>query len=143
MQYNLNEIFQQALKDDYAASLNGNGYHSMLVYGIKIVKDTEKGTVEILNTMANGNYYKPVSTEELELFLKKGWRYAVYIISLSNYRTKLDKIELRIKDEISGKNSLKLIQHLKSQRENVLEKYIKINYKLNQIKNGEIKSNDI
>ncbi len=133
MQYNLNEIFEQALKDDYAKCLNGNGYNSMLVYGVKIVKDTGKGTIEILNTMVNGNYYKPVSTEELELFLKKGWRYGVYIISLSNYRAKLDSIELRIKDEISGKNSLKLIQYLKSQRENVLEKYIKINYKLNQI----------
>ena len=43
MKYNLEDIFNQAKEDDYAISLDGDGYESRMVYGAKIVKDTQTG----------------------------------------------------------------------------------------------------
>ena len=108
MRYSLVDIFEQAEQDDYAIKVDGTGYKSRLVYGIKISKDDETDEVIIENTLASGNYYKLITPEEQEVFLDKGWRYGVYVLSLSNYRTKLDKIEQLIKEEVNGKNSTKL-----------------------------------
>lgn len=57
----------------------------------------------------------------------------VYVLSLSNYRSKLDLIEGRIKKEMNGRASVKQIGLLKSQRERILSKYSEINFKLNKL----------
>ena len=90
--------------------------------------------VQILNTMIGGNYYSNITEKDYETFLKKGWRYGVYVLSLSNYRTKLDLIERRIQKELTGRKSQKQLGILKTKREQVLLKYSELNYKLNQIK---------
>ena len=132
--YSLEDIYNQASKDRFAVSLDNEQYKSKLVYGVKITKDKSSNEVEILNTMIGGDYYCQATEKELEIFLEKGWRYGVYVLSLSNLRSKLDLIEERIKEEITGKNSQKKYKILKNQREKVLEKYSQLNYKLNQIK---------
>ena len=72
MKYSLEDVFQQSLKDDYAISLNGDGYKSKLVYGIKIVRDDVSKEIQLLNTMAGGDYYKPLTIGQENLFKEKG-----------------------------------------------------------------------
>ena len=132
--YSLEDIYQQAEEDRFAVSLDNGQYKSKLVYGIKITKNNSSNEIEILNTMIGGDYYCKTTKKELEIFLEKGWRYGAYVLSLSNLRSKLDLIEDRIKEELTGKNSQKQFKRLKNKREKVLAKYSQLNYKLNQIK---------
>lgn len=132
--YSLEEVYQQAEDDHVAISLDGRGYESRMIYGIKIVRDNMTKQVQILNTMIGGNYYSNITEKDYETFLKKGWRYGVYVLSLSNYRTKLDLIERKIQKELTGRKSQKQLGILKTKREQVLLKYSELNYKLNQIK---------
>lgn len=132
--YSLEDIYKQAEKDRVAISLNGKGYESIMVYGIKIIRDNTTGQVQILNTMIGGDYYCNITEKDYETFLKKGWRYGVYVLSLSNYRTKLDLIERKIQKELTGRKSKKQLGILKTKREQVLSKYSQLNYKLNQVK---------
>lgn len=131
--YSLEDIWNQSLEDEYAVILDGDGYKSRLVYGVKIVRDDETTEVVILNTMRGGNYYSKINSQELEVFHKKGWRNGVYVVALSNYRTKLDSIQERIRNEVNGKNSTKTIQSYKSYRERILGRYNEIKEKLNQL----------
>jgi len=136
VKFSLEEIFEQSLEDDYAISLDGEGYLSRLVYGIKIVKDIESKRIEMLNTMSGGDYYKPLTLDELNLFREKGWRSGVYVLALSNYRTKLLMIEQRIQKHMNGNKSSKQISLLKSQRTRVMNQYSEINKKFNQLKSN-------
>ena len=123
----------QAMTDEYSANLSGNKYDARLLYGCKIHRDHETKKVEILNTSLGGEWYSNITEPQLNIFLEKGWRIGVYELSLSNYRLKLDKIELSIKKEMNGKRNPKQIQSLKQARENVLKRYSKIKMKYNQI----------
>ena len=114
------EVFEEATNDGYALKMDGHGYQSRMVYGVKIIKDNETNRVDFLNTMLGGDHYKKLTSEQLQNFIDYGWRYGVYVLSLSNYRLKLDKIELSIKKEMNGKRNPKQIQSLKQARENVL-----------------------
>jgi len=136
MKYSLEDVFQQSLKDDYAISLNGDGYKSKLVYGIKIVRDDVSKEIQLLNTMAGGDYYKPLTIEQENLFKEKGWRNGVYVLALSNYRTKLLLIEQRIQKHMNGNKSSKQISLLKSQRTRVMNQYSEINQKFNKLKSN-------
>jgi hypothetical protein len=129
----LDDVFEQALGDRFAISLNGKGYESRLVYGIKIVRDIKTRDVIIINTQENGDYYKPIKEKEIEIFLEKGWRYGVYTLSLSNYRATLDLIESEIHSEINGRKRSKKVSLLKEERDKIMVKYRKTTLKLNEI----------
>jgi len=90
--YSLEDIWNQATSDDYAVNLDGDGYESRLVYGVKIIRDNETESIQILNTMRGGSYYTPINSQEAQVFHKKGWRNGVYVVALSNYR----KLELKL-----------------------------------------------
>ncbi len=140
MTYTLEDIMAQAMEDEYAVNLSGNGQYSKLLYGAKIVSDIHSGQIEILNTSKGGEWYSTINDEELKVFLEKGWRIGVYELSLSNYRLNLDRIELLIKQEMNGRRNPKQIQSLKTARENVLARYTKIKLKLNLTSNDKIKN---
>jgi len=125
-------LLDQASKDRGTISLSCGKYEAYILYSIKIVKDNITEAVQIYNTAANGDHYKIIDSDDLEVFLNKGWRYGVYVISLSNYRLKLDRIEHKIREEISGKSNIRYIKILKLQREDVLKRFSKVNQKLNQ-----------
>lgn len=142
MRYTMDDIYNQALEDTYAVAIDTDSYSSRMVYGAKIMKDHGSGRFELLNTMKGGDYYTQVTADELENFLSGGWRYGVFVLSLSNYRSKLDIIEQRIKQHINYKKSEKQIGILKSSRERILRKYSEINSKLNQINYGNKVNNN-
>lgn len=139
MAYSIEEVFNQASNDDYAVSMTGYSFESHMVYGIKIIKDTSNKEIKLFDTMKRGDYFVPLTKREVEIFLENGWRYGVYVLSLDNYRTKLDKIEQRIQKCIAEKKSSKQISIQKSSRERILKKYSEINLKLNQLNYGNSK----
>jgi hypothetical protein len=119
--YKLNDIWLQAYNDSYAIPLNGNGYESRVVYGIKIVRDNATGHIQILNTMS-GEYYHKLSSDELDIFYQHGWRYGIYSLNLTNYLQKLESIKECIKAEVNGLNRLRKVKVLKSNRDLMLNK---------------------
>jgi hypothetical protein len=128
------EVIKQASQDRLSVSLSCDKYESYILNSIKILKDNESNKVIIYNTAKNGDYYKTLSDTEQKEFSEKGWRQGVYVISLSNYRIKLDKIEKRIKKEVNSKiPSIRYINMLKVEREDVLLRFYNINQKLNQL----------
>ena len=119
MKYKLSEIFNEATQDTYAITLDGSDYESRLVYGVKIIRDVKTERIVIINTTRGGDYYAPIDNDALQVFLRKGWRMGVYALSLSNYRSKLDLIEGRIKDEMNGRASAKQIGLEHRERKNL------------------------
>lgn len=134
MRYNLQDIWGQALEDDFATNINGQGYESRLVYGVKIIRDNVTKEVQILKAMTGSEYYPNLSKDEIEVFLDKGWRYGIYSLSLASYRTKLENIKEAIKSEVNGRNRIKRLYLYKESRDGILKKYNNINNKLNQLK---------
>lgn len=140
--YTLIDVWNQAKEDCFTANLDGEGYEARILYGCKISKDNDTNMVQLQNTSRGGEWYLQLDPDEIEIFLKMGWRIGIYMLSLSNYRLKLDRIEMLIKMEVNGRKNPKQIQSLKSSRQRILEKYSKIKNQLNQlnqIKNGQIK----
>jgi len=134
MGYDLQDIWRQALDDDFATDINGQGYESRLVYGVKIIRDNLTKEVQILKAMTGSEYYPKLSKDEIEVFLDKGWRYGIYSLSLASYRTKLENIKEAIKSEVNGRNRIKRLYLYKESRDGILKKYNNINNKLNQLK---------
>jgi hypothetical protein len=130
----LNEVFEQAKQDSYASILDGDGYEARVLYGCKILRENETGEVTLLNTQLGGDYYEPLNREEIEVFQQKGWRCGVYVLSLNNYRSKLNKVEKAIHKEMNGRRNPKQIQSLKSHRERLMNRYTFIKQKFNLIK---------
>ena len=132
--YSLTDVFNQAISDDSCGSLDTLDSRACLLSGIKIVEDNETKEVVILNTTKGGDYYKEITVAEYELFKVKGWRYGIYVLSLSNYRRKLDNIENRIRLELNGKKSSKSILMAKANRMRIMDNYTRITKELNLLK---------
>lgn len=128
--HKLEYIFNQAKSDNKSAKIIENGYQSVSLLDVKIIKDDYTHEVDLLNT--SKRYYQRITDVELNSFKEKGWRYGVYVITLSNYRSKLNKVEKSIRDEINGKGSEKTIKQLKERRESFLLEYNKLKNKLNE-----------
>tara|TARA_R110002072_G_scaffold292149_1_gene460627 strand:+ start:41 stop:460 length:420 start_codon:yes stop_codon:yes gene_type:complete len=133
---NLNSVFEEAKLDEYSGVLDSKGAEARIVLAIKITRDRESGDVEILNTSKGGDYYKEISKDEYELFIKKGWRYGVYVLYLSNCRLKLNSIEIRINEHIQ-ENIKTTLEMLQTRRKVILNNYAQVKNKLNQINNEQ------
>jgi len=131
--YTLIDVWNQAKDDCFTANLDGEGYEARILYGCKISKDKETNMVQLQNTSRGGEWYIQLEPEEIEIFLNMGWRIGIYMLSLSNYRLKLDRIERLIKMEVNGRKNPKQIQSLKSSRQRILERYSKIKNELNKL----------
>ena len=128
--FSLEEIFDQAFSDKKSAKIIENGYQSTSLLDVKLIKDDYTHEVDLLNT--SKRYYQRLTDFEFNTFKEKGWRYGVYVVTLSNYRSKLDKVEKSIRDEVNGKCSEKTIKQLKAKRESFLSEYNKLKNKLNE-----------
>jgi hypothetical protein len=127
--FSLDEIFNQAFNDKKSAKIIQNGYQSVSLLDVKIIKDDYTHEVDLLNT--SKRYYQKLTSNLFNTFKEKGWRYGVYAVTLSNYRSKLDKVEKSIRDEVNGKRNEKLINQLKATRVSLMSQYNKINKKTN------------
>lgn len=130
--YKLDQIYDQASKDEEAMKSYGNGYVNL---GVKIQKFDSK--IEILNCGRNGDYFKECSEREYRYFTTYGWVEGCIRLALSNYRRKLNMIERRIKTEVNTRKNDKHIQRLKASRKTIVNKYSKRKKQLNKITNGK------
>lgn len=128
----LKDVFRQALNDSRSVNIIENGYQSVSLFDVKIIKDDYTHEIDLLNT--SRNYYTKLTEDQIESFKNHGWKYGVYIVTLFNYSSKLDRIEKLIRDEVNGKSSEKTIKQLKSKRESFMTKYTQLNNKLNDTK---------
>ncbi len=135
MCYTLKEIFKQAKADEFSAVLDGEEFEARILSGIRIEQNINTADTIIHNTTIGGDFYKEITDDEYEVFYQKGWRYAVFVLSLSNYRRKLKMIEEKIKREVNTRKNAKHIMNLKAARERIMNSYSKINKKLNLITN--------
>jgi hypothetical protein len=131
--YSLEKIFQESVADSETGILDSLEYEARLVRGIKIIRDNETGEVEIYNTTLGGDYYQEITPQQYILFKENGWKVAVYVISLSNYRKKLVKIEQRIKEELGGRKNAKSIKMSKSRRLTILKNFSEVSNKLKEL----------
>ena len=128
----LKEVFDQAALDNRAASIKTPGYWSITRRNAKIVKDIASGDVILINSSKMMD--EEVTDDEVEIFLKFGWKSGVYSLTLFNYRSKLNYIEAKIKDSINSNKSQKSIKDLKSKRDTLMAEYTQLNSKLNDSK---------
>lgn len=126
-------IFEMAKADHGSINLDGTDHEARMQLGVKIVRYTEDDKVEIYNTSKGGDYYKELTRDEVKVFIEKGWRYGIYVISLSNYRSKLDSLKEAIKNHSNNNLTKKHLQILHNRRDTILEKYNEVKNKLNQL----------
>jgi hypothetical protein len=131
MNYTLEQIFAQAKQDNFSAKIDESGYQSVILYGIKIVKDNVTGQIQLFNSGNNADYYNNATKEEIDVFLDKGWRVGVYTSSLVKYLGKLYLIRLAIRKEFSGDNDKKIIKSLNEKKIYILGRYMTVRKKLN------------
>tara|TARA_R110000803_G_scaffold145933_5_gene211769 strand:+ start:63 stop:506 length:444 start_codon:yes stop_codon:yes gene_type:complete len=147
MLFSLEDIFDQSLNDRYSASINNRGCQSMILYGIKSVRDLKTEVIKIYDTTKGGDFYKEIIEDEYNIFFEQGWRYGVYVLCLNNIRLKLKAVEAGIKKEVNGRMSNRKILLWKTRRFKLMAQYSEITKKLNQLKlnkNGKSKiTNDI
>ena len=129
MPNHLEEIFRQALNDPSSANLKREGYVSIMMHGVQIMRDNESGEIKIFNPKGK-DYYEELTTLEYNIF-QEGWRKGVYKLVLHVYRKRLKVIEEKIPQILTNKKSLLAI---KEKRVGILKKYYKITQKLNQLK---------
>ena len=134
MRYTLLKVFEQAKADEFSATLDGEEFEARILSGIRIEQNKITKDTIIHNTTIGGDFYQEIKKEEYEIFYQKGWRYAVFVVCLSNYRRKLSMIENKIKREVNTRKNAKHIMNLKNARERIMNSYTKVNKKLNQIK---------
>lgn len=136
--YTAQEVMEQALTDSQSIRVDGDGYEARISSGFKATRDKLSGQVVFKCTSRGGEWYSKLRENEIEILLEKGWRIGVDVLSLSNIRIKLDKVEELIKREMNERRNPKHIQHLKKMRDNLIVKYNFFKSKLNR---NEIKNN--
>ena len=126
----LDSVWKEASEDSHAVNVGGQGYEAYVLYGVKIVRDKDSGAIVILSTNGRRSYYSMVSSDHIESFIEKGWRHGVYVVALSIFRSKLDKIQSLIRDEVNGRGRKRTVALHKSRRDEVLKKYNELKSKL-------------
>lgn len=129
-QYDIKDIFKQALEDPKSIKSILHQGVSVIGRGVKIQKFDDK--TEILNMGKGGMYYKECDDQEYNLFFEHGWVLGSKHLMMSNCLHKLKLVEKRIKEEMSTRKNDKHIQNMKSRRENLLKKYFNIKKDINQ-----------
>lgn len=129
--YNLGELFYQAEKDYHSKPLHDKVVNSYMCYGFKIIKELNSNQVSIVDMTKGGDYYQEINIDEYSYFKTLGWKRAIYVLYLSNCRTKLSRLETRIQNALVNNDSVKTIRKLKASREEILRNFNKVKIKLN------------
>ena len=117
----MEELWRQASEYRRCTPLNTPDYNSYIYRGIKIIKHRD-GDVTTY-TSHFGDFYREISKEDYEYFLKKGFRAGVYMLCLRNYNKTLEVIKTKIRNEVNGRNNQKHYNALRDHRVLVMNKY--------------------
>lgn len=125
--YTLEEIFDQAWSDNASAKAESiDGDRSAWYNGVKMVEikqDPPRYTLE--NTGTPSEYYIELNDNQVDVFIKKGWRQGCYNVAIENHEKFIARMTKTLNKYDGGKESI--IKSYEKQLED------KIN-KLNQIK---------
>ena len=130
LKYNLDEIFEEARNDYGTVHLVEDGYESCIYLGVKIIYDNNTGEIKIYDPQKSISYYVEIKKEDYKKFQQQGWTKAVINMTLSKYKSKLEKVKDSIVKEINGNNSQKRLKFYRETREQILRKYFKLTQKL-------------
>ena len=112
----------------YGDEENPTSYY-YIDHEVRISKDIESGLVEVKNASLADEHYVEVTTEQYDIFEKKGWLPGCYTVCIDTYDRRLNKVDYLISVE---KNSDK-IEELKDRRLKLLTKlnrYLELNENL-------------
>ena len=124
----LEEIFQEAKTDGVSKNISSKLYEAYMNKGVKIIKDTHSTRIETSGI----NYYQELSVEQYELF-NKGWLFGVYSLSLKKYQLHLERLDLKVRDEMNSSKSMKLLEGHKTHRNTLNKKQQEVAKKLHEL----------
>jgi len=127
--YSLENIFDQSIEDRTIIHNKLTNKEVIINYGYKIQKFSH--TIEILNCSKGGDYFKGCTPDEYHNFYKYGWKKGCLLNNIENCKRKLNMIEDKMRVEVNTRKNDKYIQHLKTRREIILNKYTNLKTKLN------------
>jgi hypothetical protein len=123
-------IFQQAKSDGSSKQISSPPSESYMYKGIKILSDSTSTRIQT----SGMSYYQELSTEQYDLF-KNGWIEGSCRLLLIKYQTQKKNLELKIRDEINGNNSMKALKGYRIRRDTINSKHQEVSNKLNYLTN--------
>ena len=93
------KIFSEAWNDSYAVQSDGIDHQSVFLYGVKISKSKQDGSIMIENIGSNKPNYIGLNHRQRSAFDSKGWRKGVYSVAMFNFVNLIDKYTRLISKE--------------------------------------------
>lgn len=126
----LDMVLEQAKTDGVSKNISTSNYQAYMYKGIKIINDNYSTRIETSGI----NYYREISDEQYKEF-EKGWLSGVYRLSLKKYQAQLENLEIRVRDEMNGSKSMKVLEGHKAHRIMLNKKHEEVSKKLNNLTN--------
>jgi len=123
-------VLEQAKTDGVSKNISTSNYQAYMYKGIKIINDNYSTRIETSGI----NYYREISEEQYKEF-EKGWLSGVYRLSLKKYQAQLENLEIRVRDEMNGSKSMKVLEGHKTHRIMLNKKHEEVSKKLNNLTN--------
>jgi len=115
------QIFAEAWKDSFGVKTDGLSHQSVFLYGVKISKSKEDGSVVIENVGSNSPTYIGINDHQRDVFDRKGWRKGVYSVAMFNLQNLVDRYT-NILSKQKDESMIKQYSELKSRYESKLNK---------------------
>jgi len=126
----LDMVLEQAKTDGVSKNISTSNYQAYMYKGIKVISDNHSTRIETSGI----NYYREISEEQYQEF-KRGWLSGVYRLSLKKYQAQLENLEIRVRDEMNGSKSMKVLEGHKAHRIMLNNKHEEVSKKLNNLTN--------
>ena len=123
-------VLEQAKTDGVSKNISTSNYQAYMYKGIKIINDNYSTRIETSGI----NYYREISDEQYKEF-EKGWLSGVYRLTLKKYQAQLENLEIRVRDEMNGSKSMKVLEGHKTHRIMLNKKHEEVSKKLNNLTN--------
>lgn len=123
-------VLEQAKTDGVSKNISTRNYQAYMYKGIKIINDNYSTRIETSGI----NYYREISEEQYQEF-ERGWLSGVYRLSLKKYQAQLENLEIRVRDEMNGSKSMKVLEGHKTHRIMLNKKHEEVSKKLNNLTN--------
>tara|TARA_R110000803_G_scaffold150171_1_gene215579 strand:+ start:1209 stop:1631 length:423 start_codon:yes stop_codon:yes gene_type:complete len=128
----LRDLFKQAGDDHLSVKIKEPEFIAHMMYGWRISKEFHSSNITIICISSGGDFYREATEIEYNIFRELGWKSAIYVLYLSNCRSKLSKLDARINVSIVENESIRTIRKLKSSRQQILRNLNKVKSKLNK-----------
>jgi hypothetical protein len=114
------QIFEQAYSDRLGVKITTPDSVSVIYRGVKV--ENKDGKARVLNMSLNGDFYKEITQDQYDIFLKYGFRRGVYEVCMTNYKRTLEMLSKSISNEVSKRNNVKHYEALKEYRNTIMTK---------------------